>query len=389
MVAEAKLKDIKKLGKIDRFLIRYSSKSTQRIYRNALNLFFKVIETNPDTYFDEKNHDYKSDVEAFAYAISDYAPKTFISYLSGLKQFFRHNDIELKSYFWHGLKNTCKYKRMAALTEDRIPTNEELKAILAHCSFRTRTFILMAISSGCRIGELAAITIDDVDLDYTPTKITLRPEITKTGVGRVTFISDEATKALKEWLTKRKEYMIYQQTRVLPGGRRPAIPEPNLVFPMTGQSLRCALTRALEKVNLADKDKQTNRMLIHPHSFRKYFKTRLSVTCPVPVVEKLMGHEGYLSGAYDRFTVEELAKLYKASMNRVSVWDDGASGERIRKLEKQIQDQESLIDQLTEKQERYGFTGNNLRKMIQEEIRRVQKPPSKPTPRHPTPRVRP
>ena len=52
-----------------------------------------------------------------------------------------------------------------------------------------------------RIGELVQLKLSDIDLLTTPTSIRLRAKITKTRKSRETFISSEATKALKDYLS--------------------------------------------------------------------------------------------------------------------------------------------------------------------------------------------
>jgi len=50
---------------------------------------------------------------------------------------------------------------------------------------------------------------------------------------------------------------------------------------------------------------------MHPHTLRKFFRTKLGAVIPVDVVEALMGHEGYLTDVYRRYSMEDLAKFYK------------------------------------------------------------------------------
>jgi integrase len=48
----------------------------------------------------------------------------------------------------------------------------------------------------------------------------------------------------------------------------------------------------------------------HPHTLRKFFRTRLgAVSIPIDVVEALMGHEGYLTEVYRRYSIEDLRKF--------------------------------------------------------------------------------
>ena len=52
-----------------------------------------------------------------------------------------------------------------------------------------------------RIGELVQLRLSDIDFTTTPTTIRLPGKITKTRTARETFITTEATKSLKDYLS--------------------------------------------------------------------------------------------------------------------------------------------------------------------------------------------
>ena len=60
---------------------------------------------------------------------------------------------------------------------------------------------------------------------------------------------------------------------------------------------------------------------MHPHTLRKFFRTRLSLNVPLDVVEALMGHEGYLTAAYRRYSPEQLGELYLNGMSNLAVFE--------------------------------------------------------------------
>jgi FtsZ-binding cell division protein ZapB len=55
-------------------------------------------------------------------------------------------------------------------------------------------------------------------------------------------------------------------------------------------------------------DKSTKRKTLRIHQMRKFFRTQLGDK--VDKVEALMGHEGYLTNAYRRYTNKQLAEYY-------------------------------------------------------------------------------
>ena len=59
------------------------------------------------------------------------------------------------------------------------------------------------------------------------------------------------------------------------------------------------------------RDDETNRIQLHIHQLRKFFRSQLALKCPVDIVEALMGHSSYLSEAYRRYTVKQMAEHYQ------------------------------------------------------------------------------
>jgi integrase-like protein len=78
---------------------------------------------------------------------------------------------------------------------------KDIRNILLNChNRRLKAYLLVLASSGTRAVETCAIRLRDIDLSTRPTKIHIRKEYAKTRVGRDIYISDEATKYLKDWI---------------------------------------------------------------------------------------------------------------------------------------------------------------------------------------------
>jgi integrase len=71
---------------------------------------------------------------------------------------------------------------------------------------RDRAMILILLRTGMRIGELLNTIVEDVNLKQRRIEIY---EADKTRVGRVVYLSDDALKALKAWLTVREHHKTY------------------------------------------------------------------------------------------------------------------------------------------------------------------------------------
>jgi hypothetical protein len=85
---------------------------------------------------------------------------------------------------------------------------------------------------------------------------------------------------------------------------------------------------------------------------RKFFRTKLGTVIPVDVVEALMGHEGYLTEVYRRYSVEELAKFYKQGEHALLVFTESAE---IGKLRQEIEEKNKQLQMFVN-----GLTAENL-----------------------------
>jgi integrase len=353
---------------VDHFLSYYGNKQTRKIYSTALNKFFRSIECNPDTYFISER-DYELDIRTFANCIKDNAPKTFYSYVGVVRQLFMRQKIEIDRLVWRDMKLIKKGKH--AITRDRPPSIPELQLMLSHADLKMKVLLLSLLSSGMRIGELTKITVNDIDFNSEPTKIYLRGSITKTGNARICFISDEATVYLQEWLKKREHYLeLAVRMMNLPGKSKNGVD--NRAFPFTVNAARSAFLRLLRLTNLTMRDSETNRYVIHLHTFRKFFRSKLALVIPQDIVEVLMGHEGYLSSSYIRYTEEELAEYYLQGMSAVTVFGDNNSRE-LKQLEEEIKRRDEKIASIENRMGEFDRKMQSIKDMA-ELMKKMKKP---------------
>jgi len=358
-------------GTIERFLIYYPSKNTKKVYKCVLKKFFAAVKCDPDEYFRWKR-DYEADLYDFALSIQQYAPKSFHSYVVIIKQFFLENNVEVNSRVFKRIRRLKPGTR--ALTRDRLPSNKELKRILSHSDLRMKSLILTLLSSGMRIGEATKLAIGDIDFDKNPTRVYLRSGITKTKEPRITFISDEAALYLREWVKQHDSYLISACNRLNLPDKTKDIKD-NRVFPFNESSVNSAFKRLLRLSGLNQKDPETARHIIHVHVFRKFFRTKMALAIPTDIVETLMGHSGYLTSAYIRYSEEEWASHYTKGMGSISVFEKGYS-EEIKALEDEIRRRDKKIEQIEGKMDKFAELGETLKffKKHQKEIKkRIEK----------------
>jgi integrase len=345
--------------KVKKFLDSYDNIQVRRNFEVAISQFFKSVYDKKVTgnldkiaekYFGEKR-DHEEDIVTFLKSMNGLAPLTIKLRISNVKTLFIENDVELPQKFWR--KITRRIKGSRALTLDRIPTNEELKKLLLHMPIQGKALFLTLESSGMRIGELLKSNIDDLFLNEDPARIQLRGEITKTGNPRHVFFSREAKEALTEWLKVRDDYL---KSAVRKSHFHDKDEDNPRVFPFNVSTAYSMWKKALHKSGLNGKDKSTGREKLHPHTLRKFFRTRLgavgSSVIPIDVVEALMGHEGYLTEVYRKYSLENLRKFYLKCESALLVFTEA---QEVTKLRQEVEERNKNLQTLVN-----GLTTENL-----------------------------
>jgi hypothetical protein len=99
------------------------------------------------------------------------------------------------------------------------------------------------------------------------------------------------------------------------------------------------------KAGLVEKDSQTDRAIIHPHSLRKFFRTHMGTKIGVDITEEIMGHNGYLSGEYRKHTDKELGEAYTPGMNAVTCFEREIPQD-LSKVNAQLKEKDDEITQM-------------------------------------------
>jgi integrase len=343
------------MGKVKNFLSNYQNRNTYDNHRKALQNFFTSIygkfsrdrlDEMGDRYFIE-NRDIEQDLQKFMVFMKEYAPLTQRNRMSSVKTFLMENNIEFPQKFWKKLTRRIKGSR--ALTLDKIPSNKELRKILTHMPVHGKSLFLLLESSGIRIGEASKLKLNDLMLDEEPMRIQIRGEYTKTGNSRYAFASRETKETIREWLKVRQDYLTAASGKSHKYGKST---EDDRLFPFRKTTSYIIWQGALKKAKLDSRDNSTNVRKFHPHVLRKFFRTRLGAVIPVDVVEALMGHEGYLTEVYRRYTVEDLAKFYLQGESALLVFTEA---QEVTKLRQEVEERNKTLQTLVN-----GLTSENL-----------------------------
>ncbi len=199
-----------------------------------------------------------------------------------------------------------------------------------------------------RIGEAMQIRKKDLDLDHERIIINIPARFTKLKRTRVTFLSIEAGKAIKEKLEKISDDDLVYGTH----------DKVNVASNME----RNYFVRCCKKQNLDMKYESTNTRKITLHSFRAYFITKIS-RHDENFAKKIAGQKGYLL-QYDRMTTQEKLKLYLEMEPDLLIYSSFMKDREIKRLKEandKLQKQENRINELEKSSE---LKENELEKRI-------------------------
>jgi integrase len=295
---------------VQEWLQEFSSHNTRLNYLSSLRKYKKALKIDSLDEYVANTKDATADLKKFVIYLNGSPSKTIHTRTCSVKSFLNDHKIKVEENEWKKLRRRGYYpKRNKAATRDIKPTKKQLRQIIEYCSdIKARALFLFLASSGARIGETLKLVIEDFDLESDPPRVFIRADITKGGVGeRTVYFSYEARDALKNWLA------IKDNTRKSDGT---SFKSP-LMFPITIQTAITMFYSATRKAGLDQRDRITNRHLLHIHSLRKFFRSNIGLD--TDMVHALMGHSGYLDDAYVRLDSEEVAEAYKKNVDRVSI----------------------------------------------------------------------
>ena len=151
--------------------------------------------------------------------------------------------------------------------------DEEIAIREVQCCLRDKAMIAFLFSTGVRVGELAAMDRNNVDL--LNASVTFRGEKGRTGKFRTVYLDQWARRYLAMYLSARKD-------------NNPALFVSERVY--DGQPRRLG-NAAIEKITKGIVKKAGVKTVGTVHVFRRTFATRLAARgCPIDIIQELMGH---------------------------------------------------------------------------------------------------
>jgi integrase len=282
-----------------------------------------------------------------------YKPQTIKSRLAAIKGYLRFLGLKIYS---EDCKQIIKIPKNIKEFETPL-TKEIILRILRNTPPRLQTVILVLASSGMRIGELVQLKLSDIDLLTTPTTIRLRAQITKTRQSRETFISSEATKALKDYLSVTFDWKENKDNSHLDdviifgrgtlGGykKKSSIKSPEHLA--ASESLSRQLRLHLAKVPDLDKNNPDGSKMIHFHAFRKFFRTTVGNVVGRDFAEAIIGH-GFYMDTYYQLSEEKKKQMYLDAEPFLTISDFEAVEKNFKTLSEKNTQLEIKFEELME-----------------------------------------
>lgn len=261
-------------------------------------------------------------------------PSSIKGIMAATKSYLRY--LGLKIYA-EDCKLTVRVPKIRRYREEPL-TKEILVRLLRTLPLKLQVAVLFATSSGVRTGELVQLKMSDIDFRVKPTLVRIRAEITKTKESRETYLTQEASNALKDYATRYfswiengiddtiKNKVIFGRTNSIGPGetdlynhRRKEAPKSDPVF-IAENVLTSSLNWYVKKIPELNKLNENGRRAIHFYAFRKYFRTIVGNIVGRDYAEALMGHHFYLDTYYNLPT-EKRRELYLKAEPHLTISD--------------------------------------------------------------------
>ena len=369
--------------------------SSKISYRSHMNNFFSYLKVDPQMYLNN-GRDYNQDVLNYAYNVmKNKPPKTQQAELSTIKGFFTHYDISLRPSIWDTIRKRNHIKNRT-ITEDFVPTNEELKKVLIHTTnCKDRALFTFCATTGMRIDEVLSIEVSDINWEMR--HVHIRESISKTRTERDTFFTEEVKTILLEWLKERPKFLTNSFRKspyvrkhyeslgytfqkkdnvwiAYKDGRQFDITQlEDRIFPFHYTNAVSMHNNMVEKAGAPYNEKDNNEKLkdnrykYHIHCYRKFWETAFASTrAPKAHIDYMIGHESQLDRTYIKFKLDDLKKTYDKFSYCLSIFSD--KKQFMEQTMPEIQQQKTTIASLMSEMHEMRLVMREYEKVIDDKI---------------------
>jgi integrase len=280
---------------------------------------------------------------------------TIKNYYATVKLFYDANAINLNwKWIYKGLPAS------AHVANDRAPTLEEIRKLIAYPDRRVKIIICIMVSSGVRIGAFAYLKYKH----FTPIENKKTGQVIAVKIKvydglpdpYFSFVTPEAWQAIQEYMDFRamhgekiigESWLLRDKfdTTDKNGAKRSLATHPKK---LSVAGIKKILIRAMKSQGIRQSLEQGAKRYEFKlaHGYRKYFKTTVEHAGMLPInIEVLMDHKTGISASYYRPTEQALLEDYLKVVDSLSVSKD-------QRIANQLQKQ---VTELTEKSEETNY----------------------------------
>ncbi len=290
---------------IEAYVLGFKSDATKETYLKKLRQFLGTFNLTPDQFLELAQTRPKEAERLLLRYISQRRGEVSGSTIRGLKEavkaFLLMNDVE-NGINWEKISRIMPHARKVG--QDRAPTVEEVREILANCDLRMKAIVLLLLASGMRVGAFDYLKWKDV----TPVKVGDQ-EFAKLTIYRgepeqyTTFATPEAYRTLMEyWERRRNQGDKLSPETYLIGHEREASDKP-----VSSQTIKNLIIKLLWEIGMRTEHKRVQEFKA-VHGFRKFFETNAKRILRAEDVERLKGHLSNYYKPTDEYLASEYAK---------------------------------------------------------------------------------
>ncbi len=273
-----------------------------------------------------------------------YSSEAINSYIRIAKDFLNHQGCKIYN---EDMKMKFRLPKRVSAYQKGL-TREVINRVIRFANPKLATIILMACSSGMRIGEIIQLKLSDVDLSTTPTTITIRGITTKTRETRLTHISSEATNSLQDYLARygpQNEFLFLREHYL----KNPDVSDEekySKYVMATKHNLESQLSRCIKKIPELNTKNENQNYWIHFHAFRAWFKTQVTDSHQSDFAEALMGHKS-LKLVYYRQNDKVRAETYSNIEYCLTISNTEKLDQNYSEMQKDNQELRGIVDNLS------------------------------------------
>lgn len=274
---------------IERWLNHYDSEKERERKRRALFRFARYVDQEPEVLLQRTPEEIEDLLLKYYRHLIDQerlAKTSAAQWYFLVRGFFEKNRVRLDQPPSFMKVSEAEYERHYILLQD------EAKAMFDKMEdLRDRAFIAFLAQTGQRVGVLTAIKYDEITpigshgvVDVPPTyRNQLDRNVNKQRV-RYKFVVGEDTMGLLKKLKEKKDSPW--------------------IFDLSQRTMGRIVDEAAREIGI-QKEMNTRfgrkMLLVHPHTFRKYWKHQVRDKIDSDLVNCMMGHKPDYQGAYDHF----------------------------------------------------------------------------------------